>query len=407
MGKHNKMSDTKIFEIEIKSLAFGGAAVGRLPDGKVCFVHGAIPGETVKVEIVSEKKNFAKGRLVSIEKSSPERIDCVCPLATDLECPSCSYQHMTYAKEIEWKERQLKDFLFRKGRADESLLEPSLPSPARFNTRNRLKLACVKNQDGKMITAYRSWDNITPVEVKTCHLARKVINDTLSKISIPVTIDSLYMRWTLADGITTNLDKNFDRKILTEQLGPLGSFRVSAQSFFQTNTAVAEKLVSYVSESLSECDITELVELYSGVGVFSICAAKRNIHLKCTGIEIDSNAVKSAKINALSHNVSDRCNFVSGDAGKSLQEVSGKLNPAKSALLADPPRNGLDDKTVKEIIKFSPGYIIIVSCSPDTLARDLEKFYDADYIMTSAKLFDMFPCTGHFETCIILKRKEK
>ncbi|MBR6240198.1 MAG: TRAM domain-containing protein, partial [Lentisphaeria bacterium] len=85
--------------IPISRVAFGGDGVGRLPDGKVCFVPGALPGETVLVELVRQAKSFARARLVRVEVPSPDRIEPDCPLAGT--CPGCVYRHAAPACELE------------------------------------------------------------------------------------------------------------------------------------------------------------------------------------------------------------------------------------------------------------------------------------------------------------------
>ena len=100
-----------LFEITIDAFAYGGEAIGTLSGGKRCFVHGAMPGERVAVSILTEKKSFLRGKLEEILTPSPHRETPLCPLAispenTGLNCPGCSYQHVPYPMEIEWKQAQ-------------------------------------------------------------------------------------------------------------------------------------------------------------------------------------------------------------------------------------------------------------------------------------------------------------
>ena len=93
-------------EVLIHGFAFGGRAVGRRPDGKVCFVRGAIPGEKVRVRLVTDKKNYSEGVLEEILTPSPQRLIPECPNC----CPGCSYAHIPYEMELEWKQRQFRSF---------------------------------------------------------------------------------------------------------------------------------------------------------------------------------------------------------------------------------------------------------------------------------------------------------
>ena len=97
--------------IEITSCAYGGDGIGRLSDGRICFVPGVIPGEIAGVKTVAEKKRFCRGEVVEIFRKSDHRQDAPCPLYG--HCPGCAYMHMDYACEVGIKSRQLRDFLVR------------------------------------------------------------------------------------------------------------------------------------------------------------------------------------------------------------------------------------------------------------------------------------------------------
>ena len=146
--------------VPVSRIAFGGDGVARLPDGKVCFIPGALPGETVRAEITHEAKSFARARVLDVLTASPERIEPDCPLAGT--CPGCAYRHASYDCELEWKNRQFTDFLTRGNPAGKDIrFLPPLGAPSRNGCRNKLSFVC---ENGAF--CYRGLDN------KTAHSSR-------------------------------------------------------------------------------------------------------------------------------------------------------------------------------------------------------------------------------------------
>ena len=373
--KDNMSATHSGVQVEIQGFAFGGAAFGKLSDGKICFVRGAVPGEIVEVEIFSDKKRFAEGRIIKICRESDQRITPVCPLAIQPgnfcnACPGCSYQQVSYETEIFWKHKEFTDFILRNNLADSDMIQPPFPAPQRYGWRNKLKLACEVG-DGQMQMGYRGEDNQTLLPVHHCALARKSINQEMEKIwqkGIPANADKVHFRWTLPNGCKTwygQIDQT--APWLQEQLGELGSFLVPPASFFQVNLAVAEELLKRTAKILNDLQINFLADLYCGTGIFSLAAAKLNPDLNCIGIELDSQAVAAARKNAANHNLTKRCRYYAGDSAKILSGVLHQRDLRQGAFLVDPPRTGLHADAVRQILRFKPGYILYVSCAPDTL----------------------------------------
>ena len=163
----------KIEKITIDALAYGGAGVGRLADGRVCFAAGALPQEVVKIQITAEKKRFVIGKVLEVLAASPERIEPICPLAG--KCPACAYMHCSYALETAWKDRQLRDFLLRNLPISADVIIPPFASPEFLHYRNKLVL----HRDDAGNYGYIGSDNITVLPVKKCFLADRRINDLL------------------------------------------------------------------------------------------------------------------------------------------------------------------------------------------------------------------------------------
>ena len=381
--------------IDIKRLAFGGDAVGNLSNGKIVLVPGALPGETVEIALWQDKKNFARGKLLQILTPSPDRRKPACPYFSS-GCPGCAYLHTSYEQELFWKQQQLKFFL-RRQLTTANLAEP-VAAPQRLNWRNKLVLHCRNGQCG-----YLGTDNVSLVPLRQCRLGRPELNELLKSAAIPES-GKIELRYTEANGALQYDFAGPPALRLTEFLPGIGSFDVPAGGFFQTNIAVATQLVAETTAEMAQHDISRLLELYCGVGVFSIAGAERIPELVAVGCEQNAAAVAAAKDNAVKHGVADRCRFVAADAAAFLATLMREETP--QALLVDPPRAGLSPQAIAGILKLKPQLIFYISCGPDTLARDLNRL-EADYHLESARLFDMFPGTAHFETLTILRNKTR
>ena len=375
--------------VKAEGFAYGGEAFGRLPDGRVCFFRGGVPGETAELDIVSSKRSFARGVLRSVSETSHERISPVCPLAVrpggGVFCPGCSFQQVDYAVELRWKQRQLEDFLLRGKLAEASVIAPPIPAPSRFGWRNRLKLSRACGEAG-----FFAEDNASIVPVEHCPLAVSAIDAALPTCRDIPGGDEIFLRWTAADGVVVN---GGEREV-TERLEEFGDFTVPASSFFQTNTGVASLLLRGVIAMLTGIGARRLLELYCGVGVFSLAATRMLPDLRAVGVELDASAIACARRNAAARGVAGRCRFTVGNAEK-YRERPGEAPP--DAVLVDPPRRGLSAHLIEALKRWRVPHVIYVSCAPDTLARDLKQLSGV-YRVARCRLYDMFPCTAHFET---------
>ena len=386
-------------ELIFDSFAYGGEAVGRLPDGRVCFVRGGIPGERAEVEIVTGKRSFARGRLLKVLNAVPERQVPECPLfaapgAGGQCCPGCSYQQVSPQLELEAKSRQLCGFLRRFRPGDEVEVAAPFDSDRRYLRRNKLTLS-------GPVGGYRGEDNRTLIRVDRCPLAVPEINQELESFRRRQTRfpARLTWRWTPRNGVREISAGGW----LTEELAEFGDFRVAASGFFQTNTFVAAELVRRVVALVAASGCGRLVELFCGVGLFSIAAAERISGLRCSGVELEAAAVAAAEVNAESHGVADRCRFRAGDAAAGVGRMLRESPAAETVLLLDPPRGGVTASLIAAASAARPRMIVYISCAPDTLARDLEGFAAAGYRLETVAMFNMFPATAHFETLAVLR----
>ena len=376
--------------LEITALAYGGDGIGRLSDGRVCFIPGVLPGEKVEVGIVAEKSRFCRGKAVKISDVSAHRQTPACPLYG--RCPGCVYMHMDYAYEVEMKSRQLHDFLVRSKVASAEVIQKPFASPAEVFYRNKLVL----HGDGQ-VCGYVAEDNRSIIPVGKCLLADESINEILHLSGKGKTLFRKSSMQKNAQVIDLSAPG-----VIQENLEGAGEFLVSGDGFFQTNMAVAAELVRQVKLAVKESGCRTLLELYCGVGVFSIALAESDPELQCIGVEVSSKAIALAKENARKHQLAGHCRFFAQDALKALKRWR---DHAEFTVLVDPPRGGMEKQALQNLIAVNARHIIYISCAADTLVRDLQKLCASGYEVKRAGMLDMFPRTAHFEVLCVLQKR--
>ena len=191
----------------------------------------------------------------------------------------------------------------------------------------------------------------------------------------------------------------YGRDFFMEKLFDL-EFKVSVYSFFQTNSAGAEKLYSIVKEFAGDVADKTVFDLYCGTGTIGQIMAEAGSK-KVIGIELIEEAVVAANENAKCNHL-ENCTFLAGDVLKMVDE----LEERPDLIIVDPPRDGIHPKAIGKIIAFGAPEIVYVSCKPTSLARDLEIFQQEGYQVERVKLMDMFPRTVHVETVVLLSHKK-
>mgnify|MGYP000786640309 FL=1 len=191
----------------------------------------------------------------------------------------------------------------------------------------------------------------------------------------------------------------YGRDFFMEKLFDL-EFKVSVYSFFQTNSAGAEKLYSIVKEFAGDVADKTVFDLYCGTGTIGQIMAEAGSK-KVIGIELIEEAVVAANENAKRNHL-ENCTFLAGDVLKMVDE----LKERPDLIIVDPPRDGIHPKAIGKIIAFGAPEIVYVSCKPTSLARDLEIFQQEGYQVERVKLMDMFPRTVHVETVVLLSHKK-
>lgn len=189
---------------------------------------------------------------------------------------------------------------------------------------------------------------------------------------------------------------------ITDKLGEY-TFRISANSFFQTNTLQAEKLYDVVKRLAGLRPTDVVYDLYSGTGTIAIYVS--DAVERVIGIEVVGSAIADAERNVETNHISN-CYFLQGDLKDRLTKDSSWLNdhPKPNVIIADPPRSGMHAKVVEQIIKLSPERVVYVSCNPSTQARDAALLTKGGYTLEVVQPVDMFPHTDHIEAVALFRR---
>lgn len=367
--------------VRIEDLAFGGEGVARVEDF-VIFVPLVIPGETVEVEITEVKKRFARAALAQVAEPSPDRVRPECRYFG--ECGGCQYQHIAYARQLEFKRKQIADLLERIGGFPQAVVEPVVPSPAIYGYRNRIMVRSQWNKlTQSLVIGFLGANNRFVVDVEECLIAEPALNTQLKEVRVKPPPKG---------GIKVTL-----------RLAPDG-WDLPRDSFFQTNFFLLPKLVEVVREAVQSGGARHLVDAYCGVGFFSLeCADLVESFL---GVEVDSLAIRAARRNAANRQIRNG-EYLAARTEDLLPDILCRFKPEQTVFVLDPPRDGCPPASLQQLKQSRPAQIIYVSCHPATLARDLNLLcQDGAFALARLTPLDMFPHTQHVECVADLRCRQ-
>lgn len=459
MSKQTPIKKNEIISLDFEDLTHEGNGVGKI-DGYPVFVPNAIPGERGKVKAILVKKNFAIGKLLEIDKISPERVDPPCNVY--IQCGGCQLQHMSYAMQLEMKQKQVENTLRKLGHIDHVEVESTMGMDDPWRYRNKVQIP-VAEREGELITGFyrkKSHDIIGGMD--RCIITSEV-NDRMveavraacDRLGIPAydekthrgvirhimvrtgevtgetmivivtktaelphkkaLINQLIETHPTIKSIMQNINKERTNVILGRQTKCLWGaayiydsigdikFAISAKSFYQVNPTQTKTLYD---KALEYADLTgheTVVDAYCGIGTISLFLAKQA--KKVYGVEIVPEAIEDAKQNAKLNGITN-VDFFVGQAEKLMPWWKDQgLKP--DVIVVDPPRKGCDEALLKAMLTMKPERIVYVSCNPSTLARDLRILEDGGYKTKKVQPVDMFPQTMHVETVSLLVRDGK
>ena len=442
------MNVKEVIEAEIESSGMDGEGVARV-DGKVVFIPYTLKGERVRAVIKNVKKKYATASVIKVLSPSEHRVAPACPHF--YKCGGCDMGHVGAQYRREVLSAELENNLKKIANLS---CAPSefISSDGSAVVRNKLSFP-FGTSDGKTVVGLyrRNTHVVEPVEcvfasdgVRTvakivCDFAdeRKlpvyseaagtgllrhlVVREAGGRMSATLVInaESFDGEDALAERLPDNVDffvspnmrKNNvimgetarlvkgEPRLAVEVLGVRAE--LSPLSFFQVNDVIRDRLYSAVTESLSS---DKVVDLYSGIGITSNLAAK-----KCgcvVAVECVPQAVKDADRTAALNGNSGRITNVCGNVESVLPQIAKDV--AGADVIVDPPRKGCGAAVMNAIAGIEPKRLVYVSCNHATMCRDIRIFLDsatAEYKVAACKIFDMFPCTHHVETLVVLSKK--
>ncbi len=451
----------ELTRFEILKLDSQGDGIARDASGKVVFVPGTLPGETVLAAKVTEKKDYASARLVEVEKGAPERVVPFCPLAE--KCGGCQLQHAAYPLQLRLKKQIVEDAFSRIARIEayEGISAVS-PSPLVAGYRNKVSLPVSATSAGQgMDIGYYRKGSHRIVNVDKCPVAWEDLNVMLGEVrsGLPRTGLTPYdekqgqgdlrhivlrggqesgevmvvlvvrrfpepgvtrelvslarrirKRHPRLSGLVLNLNPGDGNAIFggtsralsgrihfIERYGAL-SFKFEATSFSQVNTRQAVNLYLAAAEEACPKGDEKVLELYSGVGTLTCFLASRSRQV--VAMEEWGPSVKCLREN-LAKNGFPQTEVLEGAAEASKFTGCEGID----SVVVDPPRSGCHPQVLESLVSLQPRRVVYVSCNPSTLARDTAILSEnGRYRLRKVIPFDLFPQTSHVESVAVLER---
>ena len=438
-------------ELSVDSLAHGGSGVAR-HDGFVVFVQGGMPGDRVRAEVVKAKRGYAEARVVELIEPSPERI---APRAAH---PGAPWQVLPYERQLEEKERQVREALARLGGFEAPPVEPIVPAADPWRYRNKLEYSFGEEEDGGLVLGFHragrfdriddvaddvlaservdalrervkawcreeglsTWDrragegflrNLVAREGRrTGQLQARVVTSAgdfrAAELADAAAADSFLWTRTAEVSETTREGETVrlrGEEAIEEEIEALGArlrFRISPDAFFQTNTEMAERLYGAAAEFAGLTGRERVFDLFCGIGTIAIALATAAGEV--WGVELVERAVADAQENARLNSI-DNARFFAGDIRTAMRPLLDEAG-RPDVVVVDPPRAGLSQKVVRRVLEAEASRVVYVSCNPTTLAPNARQMADAGYRLAAVRPVDMFPQTPHIECVALLRR---
>lgn len=440
----------------VEDLTLDGSGVCKI-DGFAVFVPMTALGDKIRFKAVKVLKNYGYGILEEIITPSHDRIQVDCP--SFKQCGGCSFCHISYEAELRLKNKSVRDAFQRIGGF---VLEPEpilgAPDPEYYRNKAQYPLGIDKN--GNAVAGFYARRSHRIVPTDCCRIQDRrfapivawilhfinqyrisVYDERTGKgllrhiylrvgrgsgeimvclVSTGKTlphcrdfIQGLQEQFPQVTSVVLNRNARNTNVILGEEFYTLcgnetikdffldREFHIAPPAFYQVNKEQAERLYSLAFD-YAEFDGGEfLLDLYCGIGSIGLSAYSQIESL--IGVEVVAPAVESAKINA-ALNRAERAEFICADAKKAAADLAKrKLQP--DVIIVDPPRQGCDKEVLQSIVQMAPAKVLMISCNPSTAARDCKILSEEGYELVKYRGVDMFPRTGHVETCVLLQRR--
>ncbi|MBI3548427.1 MAG: 23S rRNA (uracil(1939)-C(5))-methyltransferase RlmD [Elusimicrobia bacterium] len=444
-------------KVRVDRIAPEGEGIGKSPGSdKVIFVPYGIPGDELMVAQAENKPRYVRGRVLSVEKPSPDRISPRClvhfaPGKTEY-CGGCDWQHASYAAQLRYKREIVADCMRRIAKLNAPIAD-TLASPSEWRYRNKVQVP-FQPAPGRAKAGFYMPGSHRVIEFEDCvvqpelsvEIVRTVreLSQTRGWRAYDETQDKGWLRHlfirTNAAGeaavVFVTRDRAFPREReaieeirkrhprvvslfqnvqeertavilgprwrklwgkdrLSEKIGPF-TLEFSPGAFVQVNTPAAEVLYGAAERQLYDDGFRPnlVLDLYSGVGAIAFWIAKGAGRV--IGVEEVPQAVEDAYANARRLGVRN-VSFVKGTVEHALKRLRGLENPRPWAAVVDPPRGGCEKDVLKFLSTRRVERVVYVSCNPATFARDARVLADAGYRLEKIQPVDLFPQTAHVE----------
>ena len=411
------MSNSQEVILYLDQIAHGGEAIGRY-QGKVVFVPFAIPGERVRVHLTEEKRSYARAELLEVLQPSSDRVDAPCPYFG--RCGGCQWQHVAYMRQLELHLEVIADSMRRLAHIQEPPIEGIVPAEEVWAYRNNIQLHTTTTGELGFVTT----DGRSVIPIARCLIAHELLDEMhasldfawrdVRRLSLRAGINTgeqLLLLETASEEapeLAVDMPVSFvhlndkgqlfalvGNPFLHERLGER-VYHISAPSFFQVNTPQAETLVAVVREFCQLQGEERLLDLFCGVGTFSLALASHATEV--VGVEASPWAAADAEVNS-----EDVANFtiLEGEVAEVLPHLEGEF----PVIVVDPPRSGCGQALIADIAALRPRRLVYVSCDPATLARDSVYLLEQGLHLENMVAVDMFPQTAHVETVALFERR--
>jgi tRNA/tmRNA/rRNA uracil-C5-methylase (TrmA/RlmC/RlmD family) len=389
LRKANGTIGTVDLDLAPTGMAAGGDAIARDADGRVVFVTGALPGERVRARVTASKKDFAKAVVVDVLSPSPDRVAPPCP-ALAAGGGGCGWQHVAVDAQRRLKRSIVVDALRRLGRVDadraESVVDVDGVALAAAGYRTTVRLA-VDPATGRV--AYRQHGSHALVTPDDCLVLHPLLEARLGE------------RFAGASEVTLRCGAHTGEVLVHPTPGRPSQpwfheeaagrrWRISAESFFQVRPDGADALADLVVDAAGS-NVDTAVDLYAGVGLFAGVLSER-LGARVVAVEGSAAAVDDAEVNL----ADIEGELVEADVTRWRPDPGSEWADV-DVVVADPSRHGLGSRGADAVAACSPETVVLVSCDPAALGRDVRLLDERGYLLERATTVDLFPHTTHVE----------
>ena len=376
-------------------------------NNKICFIENALPNEKVEIKITKENSKYDEAIVTNYIETTPIRIEEECPYSK--VCGGCNLNHICFNEENKFKQDKIKSIL--------SKLNITNIENITYHDRNHYRNKITLHGNKEKLGLYeKSSNEIIPI--KECILVNDKINEIIkllnkeenkieeaiiktsndnSNIMISITgeISNIDELKNTSNVLIINNEYLTKNKEIKTKIGEK-YYYVGKDSFFQVNNTLTKELYEEVLNNIKNKNYKTVLDLYCGTGTIGIYVS--NTVKKVIGIDYNRSNIEDANKNKELNNISN-IEFICDKVENQID----KFNDI-DCIIVDPPRAGLDKKTIKYLKEINPKEIIYVSCDIMTLSRDLKELQET-YKVLKVKPFNMFPRTYHCESVCILERR--